>query len=42
MTEITKKEASNVQSRADKTDNPQMKELASNLQSAADRKASKK
>jgi hypothetical protein len=42
MTEITKKEASKVQSRADTSDNSNLKELAQHLQSAADRKASKK
>ena len=37
MGKITKKEASKVQSRADKSDNPELKELAKNLQSAADK-----
>jgi hypothetical protein len=35
-----KSEASKVQSRADKSDNTQLKELARNLQSAADRQES--
>jgi hypothetical protein len=38
MAKITKAEASKVQNRADKSENPQLKELAQNLQSAADRK----
>ena len=40
MANITKAEASKVQSRADKSGNPELKELAENLQSAADSKAS--
>jgi hypothetical protein len=39
MAKITKTEASRVQSRADKSANPELKELAQNLQSAADRRA---
>jgi hypothetical protein len=39
---VSKKEASKVQSRAAKSDNSQLKELAQNLQRAADRQASKK
>ena len=37
---VKKSEASKVQSRADKSDNPQLKELSQNLQSAADKEAS--
>ena len=36
---VKKSEASKVQRRADRSDNPQLKELAQNLQSAADRQS---
>jgi hypothetical protein len=36
---VKKSEASKAQSRADRSDNPQLKELAQRLQSAADKQA---
>lgn len=39
---VRKSEASKVQSRADKSENPRLKELAQNLQRAADRKSSER